>query len=394
MNVPEWLNLNFLKDRELGALYFSMSLRSFAGKLIGIFVPIYLWQIGLPLWQILTFFALASLYYLVIASASAVIFERLNDKMLQIWSIPFFALYFAGLGFLPEYPILFFILPFVISLEKFLFESGYNLDLVNALDQGYMGRQIAAQYVFMSLVGFAAPFMGGVIATWFGFQNLFWVGVAILGLAVLPLFTFKPHCVTHKFDAKILMRYVFDRRIMPYRLSDFAYTIDAALIVFIWPLFIFFSIGNLAAIGGIISLGLILSTLIQYIGGILADSGKHAAFLRLFSSAYAVVVGSRALFPFFPNPLAISVSHVAGDMLVTGLYIPWTSTFNQLAKKSPHPGLFAVSRAVAWHIGRLVFLGLLAVLALISTQTVVFVTAFIVAGIAVLFFQSALRQHI
>ena len=43
---------------EMGTLYLTLAILAFAEGLIGVFVPIYFWNLGFPLWKILLFYFL------------------------------------------------------------------------------------------------------------------------------------------------------------------------------------------------------------------------------------------------------------------------------------------------------------------------------------------------
>ena len=84
----------FFRNKEVDALYVTLALIEFAESLTGIFVPIYLWNIGYPFWKILFFFLIKSVFFIIILMSSLSLIKKLSDKFLMMASIPFLVLYF------------------------------------------------------------------------------------------------------------------------------------------------------------------------------------------------------------------------------------------------------------------------------------------------------------
>jgi len=101
----------FFGSREVTSLHFTLALLYFAEGLISVFVPIYFWKLGIPLWKILFFYFLNSLYFLILLFLFIPVLKKLSDKMLMFLSLPFLILYYFGLGALENFPSLFYLLP-------------------------------------------------------------------------------------------------------------------------------------------------------------------------------------------------------------------------------------------------------------------------------------------
>ncbi|MDA1038362.1 MAG: hypothetical protein O2877_01585 [bacterium] len=98
MHLP--LQLLFLKNKELDELFASMSLRSFAVSIIGIFIPIYLLQIGFSLVQVFLFFALLSIVHSISSLASIKVACKYGFKHSILFNTPLLIVFFLLLSVL------------------------------------------------------------------------------------------------------------------------------------------------------------------------------------------------------------------------------------------------------------------------------------------------------
>jgi len=171
-------------SREIYSLYLTIALIQFGEGLLSIFVPIYLWGLEFSFTKILFFYFLRSFYFIILMLALMPMMKRLSDKLMMFLSIPFIILFFLGLSFIETLPILFFILPALQAVGALLFNVGYQLDFSASADDKYIGREVGTRYMFGSLVKFSAPFIGGVLISFFGFQNTFFVGSVILFISI------------------------------------------------------------------------------------------------------------------------------------------------------------------------------------------------------------------
>ena len=80
---------HFFKNKELNELYLSIAVRSFALSVIGIFIPIYLLQQGIPLAQVLIFFAIVTGTMTVCTLPVAKLASRFGFKHLIYYSKPY-----------------------------------------------------------------------------------------------------------------------------------------------------------------------------------------------------------------------------------------------------------------------------------------------------------------
>ena len=374
---------HFVERKEMGALYATLALLYFGEGLVSIFVPIMLWKYGFSLSHIFLFYALNSIYFLILTFAFLPAFTRLSDKMMMFLSVPALILYFLGLRFVVMVPVLFYILPLVLAVNMLLFNVGYNLDFAKAAEEGKIGREIGMRDTIASLVQFGAPVLGGVLITTIGFQNTFFIASAILILAIFPLFSFPHRHLSSELKRVQIVTYLGKSSLAFFNLSGMGYAMEVVIRGIVWPFFIFLTLDSIVDLGGIISIGLFASAIVTIFVGYLSDSGRQRTILAWATGIYAFIYLVRT---FISEPMTLTVSHVTGGIVYAALMVAWTSQFYKITRAVPDPSLFILSRQVLYHVARIIFLGLLIFLAYILSAQDFFTAVFGLTAIVVLFF--------
>ncbi len=390
-SATEHQHFHFFKNKEITSLYFTIALFSFASGLVSIFVPLYFWQLGMSFGRILLFYLINALAFVIWAFLLLPLLRRLSDKIMIFLSLPFLMAYFIGLEYIAEFPILFYILPAVMALNMLFFNFGFHLDFSGAADKGHVGSEVGMRHTITSLVQFAAPFLGGLLIAYTGFQNTFTVAAIILFVAVFPLFFFKHRHVSSHFTAGAITGFLTDKTLRPFNISGIGYASSRTISVVIWSIFIFLSIGSIEKFGGIISIGLLMGAIVTYFAGFLSDIGKRRKILKISTWLYALIWVSRL---FFINPLMIAGNHVAGGIASKGSLVPLSCQYYKIAQKTHLPGVFILSREVLYNLSRVFFIAILILLSYVLSQTAFFNVSFVLAALLTLLILFANRLHI
>lgn len=380
----------FFRNKEVNALYVTLALVQFVGGLAGLFVPIYLWNLGEPLWRVLYFFFLKSVFFILIAGFSIPFIKKLSDKLLMLWSLPFLALYYLGLNFFVEIPALFYVLPVLHSISFFLFNVGYHVNFVGAADGDSLGREVGTRNLVSSLVTLSAPFLGGVIISFFGFKGAFILGTVLLFIAVLPLFYFPQRGLSQELSLKSVWGCLTNKYIMPFTLSGAGYASETMIKGLIWPIYMFIIIGSVKEFGGAVSVGLFAGAFITFFMGFLSDAGRRRKIISLSAVFYALIWFSRL---FYKAPFAVALSQITGNVASSSLLVGWESQYYKITNALPSPTSFILSRELLYHLVRVPFLAFLMLLSRYLSLNSFFMTAFVFAAILTLFFIPANRVH-
>lgn len=375
---------------EIGALYLTLGILAFAEGLISVFVPIYFWNLGFPLWKILSFYLIHSALFLIFALSLLPLIKKLSDKMMMFLSIPFLVLYFLGLGATKASPWLFFVLPIASAMHALLFNIGYNIDFSSVAHREQIGKEVGVRSILASLLALAAPFFGGLLITAAGFQTTFIIVSTILLASVFPLFFFPNRNMSKHLSLRSIVPLYKEKELQPFTISGIGYATEVIVRSIIWPLFIFLAIGSFKEFGTIISLGLIVTAVVTYLVGYLADYGKRRNVITWTSIGNAMVWLAR---PFVALPPTIVGVHIGGNVVNSGLMVAWTSQYYKITKNVSDATAFIISREILYNSARVIFIPILMLVAYLMPANIFFAISFVAAAFASLLFITANETH-
>ncbi|MEK9158577.1 MAG: hypothetical protein AAB673_01120 [Patescibacteria group bacterium] len=389
-NLNHHLHLRFFKNKEVDSLYFTSALVNFAGGLNGVFVPIYFWQMGLPFWQILFYYFLMSLYFIVAAFLFLPILRRLSDKMMMFLGVPFIVLYYVGLGLVGGTPVLFYLLPAAAAIGSLLFNLGYHIDFNCVADGDCLGREVGMRQTIDYLVRFSAPALGGFLISFFGFQNSFFVSVGIFFVAIIPLFFFPKRKMALNLTGRSVLGNLFDKKILPFNLSSIGYAMETNVGGIVWPFFVFLTMGDIRSFGGIISAGLLVGSVVNYLVGYFSDKGDSRKIFTWSTAVFSLIWFVRI---FLTKAWMVAGAHLGADVVYSALLVPWARKYYRVARQMNDACSFILSQEILYHLARLIFLPGLMLLAYMLPGLAFFRVAFILGALVTLLFLFANKIH-
>lgn len=311
-----WHKMNF---SELSKMYVTGFLKKFAQGLIGVFIPIYLLKSGYSVQSVFLYFTLlfgSSVFFNII---SAELTARFGPK--HVMRIGFFlqfitALLLSNFDVLPL-PIL--LVSLVHSASAAFYWLPYHVYFSKIKRSIKSGQQVSLLQTTEKIGSMIGPVLGGVLATFFGGEALFYAAAFILAGAIIVLMISpEPSDTKQKLNYKNLFSFK-DWRTM---VSISAFMTEEAIAVLIWPLFlatVIFTSDNYLQIGSIISVATVLSTLVAVPLGKLLDRLKGSKIMTIGTTLNAIL--------YFPR---LFVTGYGGALLVTVLSEP-TSLIHRLA---------------------------------------------------------------
>lgn len=385
----EHAHFAYFGNRERTSLYIMLAILSFAASLIGVFVPIYLYEMGLPVWQILFFYFLRSSFFVVCAVLLVPLLRRMSDKMMMSIAIPFLILFFLGLSRMDGMGPLFWILPLFWALYMQLFWVGFHLDFTSALEDDGAGREVGMRNMFMMLASFAGPLAGGFLIVFIGFSMTFIAGSFLLFLALVPLFFFPKRKMPTDLSIGRIWSYLTDRRTHAYAVSAIGFANEKMGSWIIWPLFVFLAIGSVEEFGALYSLGYLLAALMTFLMGRVTDAGKGKRLMRIFVPLESFVW---VLKSFAKSAGFAAGVHIFSEINFSALRVPWGSGYYRLAKRMSAPGTYIFATQILFNTSRIVYLPILMLGAFYLPQAVFFRAALIMTGGFTLFYLAFNKQ--
>jgi MFS family permease len=261
---------HFLKNRELNELYVTIGIRAFAISLVGIFIPIYLYQLGYSFQSIFIFYLFFSIFHALFSFFFAArIAARFGIKHSILFSMPIYLVFFFLLYTLEKFGWSLILISSFLAISTSLFWTAYHIDFSKFSKKKERGKQIGVSKIIAAFFGIIGPIIGGVILTVFGFNILFIVASIVLVSAVIPLFFSKEIHEPVTFSLKGFFR---KQRISEI-IGFMGHGIEAVIGFVLWPLFIFLFIFDQKYIflGLVSSIGVFVSIIFFFIVGSFSD---------------------------------------------------------------------------------------------------------------------------
>lgn len=362
----------------LSAVYTASSIRTFALSLLGIFTPLYIYQV-LEDQQVLV-----SRTALLLGVVGYYIIHRLTIVLVNLPAAYFIAEIKGGfrksmlssnilhalnlllLIFAKSQPWL--LLPAAIlgGVLVPLYWIPYHLIFVEDGSRQRFGRQISKMAILDKGAAAVAPLLGGLVIAFAGFQTLLIAVLLLVVASTLPIFLMRHHERHFVPPLKVLIRDFFGRgfrKDLVAFLGTGMETVGAALV---WPIFLFTIVGSFVGLGALTSGVVLVSILVVWFLGKRVDKKGKRRILRVGAYSRSALWLVRALVTTVPQAfLAQSVSRIAAEFL----WLPFDTIVYKKALDGD-PFAYIILREWAINLGRLLMLVLMAILLLLGLSWV------------------------
>lgn len=365
------------------ALYSNVVIDQIGSGIVGLFLPIFLWQVFGNLNLVLLYYFLVHGIYIFTVFFGAKIMSMIGQKASMILSIPFKVLLFACLYYLAQgYSILFFtaLLISVREIRTMLFWVPYHTDFAGFTNKRTRGRVIGFLSAISSLVSIFIPIISGWIIANYGFEILFLIAMILVAVSIIPLFLVRPTFEKFSFSFLDTWRTIFNNKYRRMFLSYFADGMENVVGAVIWPIFIFQVLrGDFLVVGAVSSLIVLATVVIKLVMGSFTDKFNKRKLLHFGSVLYAIGWFIKIFVATSFQIFVVSTYHNFASIIMR---TPFDALMYEKAADSGHyVDEFTVMREISLHLGKLVCVILLFVLInLIGLQW-----TFVLAGIASLF---------
>jgi len=368
---------------ELSELYISLTLRALGMSLIGIFVPVYLYQQGFSIQNIATLFA--AMYGLRLFTDPLIgkLVARFGPKHLLRASFPVEVIYIisiiaAGNNIWPLWTVA---VAFAVAVSMFMIP--FHADFSNVENVKHIGRQLSTMTILEKVAGALGPLAGGLIAAKYGFEVAVVVALVVTILAAVPLYA------TGEYGGYRVYRYKLKAEHYDDLGSDVAPLVGRgfgiAVASFLWPLLIVLNVFETEAYAGlglVTALGLGSTMLTAHLVGRLVDNNKGRELLR-----YGTWL---SMFSHVTKPIITSVSgaigiSIAGESLDSLHRLPYMKGFYSNADTYKHGRVAYVIAGISMmHVARFFTFGSVAILTYFYTDITALSTVTVLASLATL----------
>lgn len=265
--------------REISELYVSMAIRDFAAWMIDIYEPIFIYSIFHSLRTVVLYYAIVYTVYIFILPLGGKVATRFGFEHSIFYSIPIAIIYYLVLYNMANYPFLFFYLGAVLfAVYKILFWPAYHANFAYYGNPENRGGEISGIIAISNTVGIIGPLIGGLIVAFLGFKVLFVIGAIIYFISAIPLFTTAEKFTPKHFSYKDAFKRIFNPQGVYKRKDQLAYwgCAEELSVMVLWPMFIYFTIGSISKMGGIVTVSMLVTTLVTLYIGKLANDKEHS----------------------------------------------------------------------------------------------------------------------
>ncbi len=341
------------------SLYTSKSIIRISASLLGMFLPVFLYQYFQEIfyWVIL-YYLVGSLLYILTIPAGAIFMNRFGfRRALRLGSLLgsfyYLILYFAS----DINPHFFFIFSLIILTFYRLFHwIPYRVDFAKFTDEKNRAKEVGLLSATANIIGIVAPFIAGIILSKYDFNALFLLVVIIYILSLIPLTTI-PH--THeKFSWNYWKTWkkLFHKKYIQGTIANVADGAENAIGVVVWPIFMFNLLkGNYLEMGFVAALITGVTIILQLTVGKLADKKSvKNKFIKYGSVFYSL---GWIIKIFIATAFQIFLVDAYHKLMKIFLRIPFDALVYETAAHQGHfVDEFTVIHEMALHIGKILML--------------------------------------
>lgn len=367
----------------MGELYISLMLRSLGLGIGGIFVPIYLYDLGYSLTWIGVFFLVSSLMRYPLEFLNGHLVSKFGSKHVLTASFLALIVYFFLMQGVPYWSGWLWIAAFFLALEMSWYWVSRNMHMSQNRSHDHGSRQISRVIILQRVAAAVGPLIGGLVGALFGLEFSLLLAAFVLILAAYPLFRTQDYYETRKFKFVGLK--------MPYTaLSYLGLQVNSITTLFMWPLFIYLVLGGYESIGFIIAITVVLGGFITHFIGKMGDQGKNPILLAIGSVMEAFTNVLRGVTSSFGSILGVNMMSDFSAYLIAG---PATSI--RFEQSDTTDRLNFVVNCQLWAVnGKSMAWLLLVVFSLVLSLEATLQAVFIVSAVGALLIPLIVRQKL
>lgn len=342
--------INFLHSfhlSELKRFNLSVFIKIVGRSLIGVFVPIFLYQNGFSIIDILLFQAIISLSFIILAPYGAKLISKIGEKHAMLLASPFEIAFFLLMPLVPQYSWLFYLLPVFFGIEMILYNISYHLVFTKNSHEKNRGSEVANIGMLVVLAGIISPYIGGIIAS-SNFSLLFAISAGLILVSSIPLLVTKDSREQITFSIKNLWSNIFKKSEINTTLSFASYGIEQIIHVIIWPIIIISLVGSLGKTGLIVSVSAVLSLITYKIIGHFTDEHSKSKMITIGTYLHSAAWFMRLFVYNFYTIIAVdSYKNIVQKIL----HVPWAAKYYELSLETD-VFEFIVRKEMIFHLAR------------------------------------------
>jgi len=353
------------------AFYINAFLRALTFSLISIFIPIFIYQMGIKnLYPSSVSILFIALYYFIVRFFTLIlcfpvskIIEKIGFRYSVGISLISLILYFIFLKLSTGNIIYLFFSALLLGITLPFYWIARNSAVCEDFKEKQLGRQAGMISILEKISTILGPITGALIITNFSYGFLYNIAIIILGISIIPLLFMPHHIHRNGISLKGFVNWLKDKLFYHQAVASFTRGADDYSWGLIWPFILFMLKINLKTIGFLFSLVSILTVITRFLSSLAFDQlrkeKKHSdkklfKFLTIASSIIWLI--------------RIFVKTVFGVLLVDGSSTFFNTPYRNISDdylflggRRMHEIAYFTYREIIYSIGILVFLGLMTI---------------------------------
>ncbi|MCK4525547.1 MAG: MFS transporter [Candidatus Andersenbacteria bacterium] len=290
-----------MNHKEIKLFYASNSIFTFASSIIGIFIPLYLFEKGFSLSLIILFFVITQFSRLIFLPVSAWLSSAIGAKKIIGLSFVVSIIFYLILDKIDYLSNGFYLSALIYGIVHAFFYLPFLVHLSKMSPDNNRGKILGKFNIFLAIAGALGPILGGIIISSYGFSAGFSTVIVFLVPAIL-LLLLTPEISKIR---KINFRIINIKKIYPDLIANGFLNFQIFLSYAVWPIFIFLIVSEYDRVGLIQTISLFVSIVVFYVLGIWVDK---------FDRKKILLWGS--LFSFFADIMRVFASSFASVLLL------------------------------------------------------------------------------
>lgn len=264
--------VNKLNNPELWELNISLAIRTFAGGLVDVFLPVYLYYNGLSLQTIFLFYVIVNLLNLLFSPIIALILSKIGPKHGFILNTPFQIIFYLLVYSFTVYNWNIFILTLFLSLAHSFFRQGLHIQIIQHTSKEHQGKSLGLIKALQIAAKALSPVLGAFLTLFFSFNLVLVLASILIFISNVPLLLTKDEHLQFDFEFFKIFKHAKWNEFW----SLFAAGIELDMNQLIWPIILIVFLNNSFTTTGIItSISVIFSILASYFVGKYSDLKRN-----------------------------------------------------------------------------------------------------------------------
>lgn len=346
---------SFITNRNINLISIHSGILVIAEQMGFIFMGVYLYQVGLPLWQIFVAWSLNFFIRLIVRPLSIKSSFTFGLKTTLIIGAILYATVFSILTQVQgiDYWLAIFLIVWALT-DCFYWLTFHTFFALHG-DNEKRGKQMGFKMTLMLFAQLLAPLIAAILISISGFNSAFFTSAAIMFVSIIPLF-FTSNIKIKKTKWRKANKSLSKEGFWVYIGDAIFYNQDLA-----WRLFLFIFISDVIQFGGLLSLAILFQMILSLFVGHFFDGGKGKNLLLIGMLFISIAELGRALFiKTIPEIIFFDLIFMLG----LTFYRPTIdASLSNISKSAKHTLWYNYNSEIGWDIGS-IFAALLSALIL------------------------------